>query len=122
MVFDSWPDIHGQCPVCGDSGCATFRGYYKRFMLCTELEVFSLIVIRTGFCKRHRQRFSLLPDFLIPYRRISRFSLQNFIDAKARKSKLTDVIDDMTGDLGEEFYLPLSTAYSYLKLHLPQPP
>lgn len=92
-------------------------------MLCTELEFFGLVVVRTGFCKSQKMRFSLLPDFLIPYRRISLFSLNRFAEAKSRpQTRVTDVIDELTCSLGEEFYLPLSTAYSYLKLHLSQPP
>lgn len=122
MDFDTWPEIRGHCPLCGKANCATFRGYYTRFLFCTELEFFGRVAIRTGYCKSQRRRFSFLPDFLFPYRRISLFSLRTFLDGRLRASRLVDVIDDMTQDLGDEFYLPLSTAYSYLNLPLPQPP
>ncbi len=125
MIFQGWPDIHRECPVCGEGACATFRGYYQRLMFCPELEVPpGLIAIRTSFCRRRRLRFTLLPDFLIRYRRITRFTLQRLAEERvARMShRLTDIIDSISGDLGEEFYLPLSSAYSYLKLPLPQPP
>ena len=113
MPFDFWPDIQTQCPVCGKAVCAVYRGYYKRFMYCTELEFFGLVVIRTGFCKREKKRFNLLPTFLIPYRRISYFSFQRFIQENSLGTKLIDVIDELTSGLGDEFYFPLSTAYSY---------
>ena len=124
MAFDGWPDIHSRCPVCEATGCAIYRGYYERFMVCHELEVApGRVAIRTGYCKKTGRRFSLLPDFLIPYRRMSRFSFIALREARARTgSSVLDAIDALTADLGEEFYLPLSTAYSCLKLHLPQPP
>ncbi len=124
MVFASWPKIHEQCPLCGEASCATYRGYYKRFMFCTELEVFGLVTIRTAFCRCARTRISFLPDFLIRYRRISKFSFQSFGEAFSKGSgiRMLEVIDDMTGDLGEEFYFPLSTAYNYKNLYLSQPP
>jgi len=122
MVFDGWPDIHDRCPVCEMAACAVYRGYYQRLMVCHELEVGpSRVTIRTGLCKKTGRRFSLLPDFLIPYRRMSRFSFIALREARSGAS-VCDAIDALTADLGEEFYLPLSTAYSCLKLHLPQPP
>lgn len=123
MVYDAWPDIHRDCPVCGETGCATFRGYYRRFMFCPELEVLGLIVIRTGFCRHQRFRFSLIPDFLIRHRRITRFSLTGFGEGRAKLgATIITAIDDLVHGLGEEFDLPVSTAYSYRKLYLAQPP
>jgi hypothetical protein len=123
MAYDGWPDIQQDCPVCGKAECATFRGYYQRFMYCPELEVLGLIVIRTGYCRRQRFRFSLLPDFLIPHRRISRFSLNCFREARLKHgATIFTAIDDLVHGLNEEFDLPVSTAYSYQKLYLSQPP
>lgn len=93
-------------------------------MFCPEMEIPpGPVAVRTGYCRSRRRRFSLLPDFLIPYRRISRFALTALVEARLRPgARMSDAIDGLTGDLGEEFYLPLSTAYSCLKLHLSQPP
>jgi hypothetical protein len=124
MPFEGWPDIHDRCPVCAATGCATYRGYYRRLMVCHELEVApGPVAIRTGYCRSTRRRFSLLPDFLVPYRRLSRFSFAALFEARTRPgARMLDAIDAVTEGLGEEFYLPLSTAYSCLKLHLSQPP
>lgn len=124
MIFDAWPNIRLDCPICHQAGCAVYRGYYQRLMACPELEVPpSPVAIRTGFCRRRHVRFSLLPDFLLRYRRLSRFSIARLIEERRRQgARIQDVIDALTADLGEEFYLPLSTAYAYLKLYLAQPP
>ena len=124
MAFEGWPDIRRECPICGEAGCATFRGYYLRFMMCPELEIPpGLIAIRTGLCRSTGSRFSLLPDFLIRYRRLSRFGLATLREQRARpRVSLLQAIDALTADLGDEFYLPLSTAYAYLHVDLSQPP
>lgn len=92
-------------------------------MFCPEIEVFGEIVIRTAFCKRLKTRYALFPDFLIPGRRISRLSLESL--QACRRSHphcLRDAIDELLEGLDEEFYLPLSTSYVYIKLVITSPP
>ncbi len=122
MLFDSWPDIRAVCPICSQTGCAVFRGYYSRFLFCSELEFVGRLAIRTGYCKCKKIRFSLCPDFIFPGRRISRFSLHRLREAKSKQTSLCSAIDDLISDLGEEFYLPISTAHSYLRLQFDHPP
>jgi hypothetical protein len=87
------------------------------------MEFFGRIVIRTGYCKRTDSRFALLPDFLIYRRRISRISYQRLQDEfQAAKARLRDVIDELIAGLPDEYWLPVSTAYSYLKLQALMPP
>lgn len=122
MRLVAWPDVRSSCPVCGRSGCATFRGYYSRFLFCTELEVFGRVVIRTGYCRSQKKRFSLLPDFMIKRRRISVFSLERLREAHREHRKVAAAIDEINGDLGEEFFVPISTAHAYLKFSHERPP
>lgn len=115
MVFSDWPDLSPACPLCGSSDCAIYRGYYQRRLYCPELEYFGPVVIRTGYCKSKRVRFTLFPDFLMPHKRISFFSFRRLIECfKEQNHQLQQAIDQLLSDLGDEFYLPLSTAYSYL--------
>ena len=81
------------------------------------------LVIRTGYCRRHDRRFALLPDFVIYRRRISRLSLDRLLERRRRSpARLQAVIDDWTAGLHEEFYVPCSTAWTYLKLAAILPP
>jgi hypothetical protein len=60
---------------------------------------------------------------MIRRRRLSRFSHselgENF---RRRQGRLQEAVDDLVAGLGEEFYLPLSTAYQYLQLKNAVPP
>lgn len=114
--------IQASCPVCGFAGCAVYRGYYTRFVFCTELEFAALLAIRTGYCKVKKIRFSLVPDFLFRRRRISRFSVERLREARVGSPTILHAIDDLTADLGEEFFLPVSTAHVYLVLNFDRPP
>ena len=122
MSYAYWPAIQAQCPVCGGSGCAVYRGYYTRFLFCAELEFIGRVAVRTGFCRRRRYRFTVLPDFMIHRRRLSRFSQCELSESFRRQGRLQVAIDDLVAGLGEEFYLPLSTAYHYLQLKNAVPP
>ena len=113
MRYDDWPNLAQLCPRCGGAACAVYRGYYTRLVFCPEMDFFGQLVIRTGYCKAKRQRFALLPDFLIPRRRISRLSHEALTAAfRLHPGRLTDAIDELIAGLGDEFYLPRSTAHS----------
>ena len=122
MPFEAWPDLRAVCPICGCTGCAIYRGYYSRFLFCTELEFTGRLVIRTGFCKTKNIRFSLIPDFILYRRRISRLTNDRLREARGARATLMAAVDDLIADLGEEFFLPLSTAHAYLRLGFAQPP
>ncbi|CAN5580965.1 hypothetical protein BH10PLA2_BH10PLA2_28670 [soil metagenome] len=123
MQYGNWPILAGHCPCCGQAGCAIYRGYYTRFVFCPEMEFVGRLAIRTGFCRRLRRRFALLPDFLIPRRRISRLSYQALREAALlHQERLLPAIDELIAGLGEEFYLPRSTAHSYLNAKFVAPP
>jgi hypothetical protein len=81
------------------------------------------LAVRTGFCRHKHQRFALLPDFLFPRRRISRLSHHALTEASSlHASNLAAAIDDLIAGLGDQFYLPRSTAHSYLHPKLAVPP
>ena len=122
MGFDQWPSINDSCPVCERHSCAIYRGYYSRFLFCTELEFTGRLVHRTGYCKSLKRRFSLIPDFVIPRRRISRFTSLRLREARAGHPTVLATIDDLTCSLPEEFFLPASTAHACLRFMSFEPP
>jgi hypothetical protein len=123
MQYDDWPNLAGLCPCCGGADCAIYRGYYTRFVFCPEMEFVGRLAIRTGFCRRLGRRFALLPDFLVPRRRISRLSHQALCEAALlHQERLLLAIDELIAGLGDEFYLPRSTAHSYLNAKFVAPP
>lgn len=82
------------------------------------------LVIRTGFCRREGRRFALLPDFVLPRRRISRMGAARLLEChRSTQGRLQAAIDEWKDGLNEEeYYFPRSTAWSYLKLASIQPP
>ena len=123
MVYEAWPDLSARCLLCHTADCAIYRGYYTRYLFCPEMEFLGLLVIRTAYCKKFDVRFTLLPDFVIRYRRISRLSLERFYECfQSAGSDLKSAIDKLTEGLSEEFYLPLSTAHAYVLSKTAVPP
>lgn len=122
MEFEGWPDISQVCPICERSLCAVYRGYYTRFLFCTELEFVGRIVVRTGYCKAKKLRFTLLPDFITYRRRMSFFTISRLNEARRRHKTLSAAIDEINSDLDEEFYLPMSSASLALKFTHQKPP
>jgi hypothetical protein len=126
MAYEGFPRIAASCPNCGAEGCAVYRGYYTRNFLCTEIGFYGPLVIRTGHCRRLRRRFALLPDFVIYRRRISRPATLRFLDCHRRaggRRRLQSAIDEWIQAVGEEeYYVPRSTAWTYLKLAAILPP
>jgi len=87
------------------------------------MEFIGLVAVRTGYCKRTESRFALLPDFLMYRRRISRISFLRLQEGyRSTRSCLRDAIDEFIAGLPDEYWLPVSTAHSYLKLHAVMPP
>jgi hypothetical protein len=123
MTYDGWPNLVEKCLNCGRPNCAIYKGYYKRFLFCPELEFRGVVIIRTALCKNKKVRYALMPEFILPRRRISRLSLELLVEKRAKyPNRLIDAIDELLEGLEEEFYLPISTAYVYIKLFVPDPP
>lgn len=56
-------------------------------------------------------------QFFVHYRRVSRFTLRQYLLAWFRNQhQVKAAINDLADDLPEEFYIPLSTAYTWLSL------
>jgi hypothetical protein len=119
-----WPNLRDQCLLCGIAGCrANYRGYYRRILFCPEMEFLGSLVIRTAYCPSQRVRYSLSPDFTLLRVKVSRISLIQFLQIFARLlGNLSAAIDEWTQDLGEEFYVPLSTARFWISQKIPVPP
>jgi len=122
MRYESWPNLDRACPCCGKACCAVYRGYYTRFLACPVLGYFGQVVVRTGYCRGLGIRFSLFPDFLIRYLRISKLGVLALQSFQMKRTRLLDVISDWTERMPEAFDLPLSTAYAYLSVKLALPP
>lgn len=87
------------------------------------MEFCGLLVIRSGYCKRERRRFALLPDFVIRNHRVSRPGLARFQECyRGKGGRILAAIDEWTDGLGEEFYVPRSSAYAYLAIKIAAPP
>jgi hypothetical protein len=74
-------DFSDECPMCGGKHCAVRIGYYYRQAIDIDLHNCRIIIVHIPIarflCKeinkpKHKHKtFSLLPDTLIPYNRIS---------------------------------------------------
>ena len=118
-----FPDLSKHCPVCERPKCAIYRGYFRRFLLCPEMEFVGWVIIRTGWCKSLNRRFALIPDFLMPRCKISRLGhlLLQELHLKSDRG-LYAAIDDCLEGLGDEFYLPRSTVSACLRRCARAPP
>jgi hypothetical protein len=54
--------------------------------------------------------------FFIRRRRVTRLTLNEYVTAWLKEHVVKDAIDEISSDLAEEFYIPLSTAYWWLRL------
>jgi hypothetical protein len=54
--------------------------------------------------------------FFIPRRRVTRLTLEEYVTAWLEEHSVKDAIDQISSDLTEEFYIPLSIAYWWLRL------
>lgn len=116
-----FPEIAGACPVCGTACGAIYRGYYRRWVICPEALFVGRVAIRTAFCKCHKQRFALFPEFLIPFRSFSRVAFVLLWQAwKEKPGELVNAVDRWFHGLNQEVYLSIMTLYSQLQLILMQ--
>lgn len=111
-----FPVITKVCPICGRACGAIYRGYYRRWVICPQIQFMGWMAIRTGYCKDRRRRFALFPDFLIPFRGFSRVALLWLFRAWRESAKdLTRAVDQWFSNQRREVYLSLSTLYSHLR-------
>lgn len=114
-----FPDIKSSCPICSSPGCAIAKGYYQRRVFCPDTELNEMIAIHVGRCSTRGKDFSFLPEFLVPYRWISRRSLSSFfsiwLDLGGVEASAKKLTERLTSD---EWYVTTATAWSWLKLIL----
>ena len=122
-----FPAIRESCPLCGRLGCARWKGYYLRRMICSEMEYEGLLAIHVGHCKTERRDFSLLPSFLLPRQQLSRQGFAEFLESWKKAHRMCDARDELEDavaaadeDVGtlsekeERYSVPRSTAYHWL--------
>ena len=101
--------------LCRGVGCARWKGYYVRRWLCGFFASSQWIVIHVGTCKRLKRDFSYFPDFLIPGKRLSRSSWQDFIETFQAFRTLKLCVDELVGLIKiDDFTLATSSAYNLL--------
>ena len=81
------------------------------------MEYIGRVVIHYGECRTQKKCFSMF-RFFIPYHRVTKLSLSELYENWSKSDSIEKAIDSLTGGLGDEFYLPNSTAYSYMSLLL----
>lgn len=112
-----FPEIISHCPICGRGCGAIYRGYYRRWGIVPEASYFGWIAVRTGFCKYHKRRFALFPEFLVPFRSFSRQAFSRLAHAWIRRGvAMIQEVDRWFSDREQEMYLAASTLYSQLRL------
>lgn len=116
-----FPLIAGECPVCGRACGAIYRGYYRRWVVCPTLLFIGWVAVRTAFCKHHKHRFALFPNWLIPFRSFSREAfLKLWIKWREKPSELIDSVDRWFDDFEREVYISGATLHSQLRFILRQ--
>ena len=110
-----FPNVSQRCLLCGEAGCARWKGYFVRQVLCGDVGYAGPVAIHVGHCRQSKRDFSYVPDFLIPGRRLSRLSLKRFTENFAQTLSLKSSIDDLVGRVPlEDFTVALSTAYEWI--------
>lgn len=121
MIYP-FPDVKKQCPICGKRQCARWKGYFVRTLQCSDIEFNGKIAIHVGQCRTKKRDFSYFPSFMIPYRRMSRASLEEFTLRWRRSGKISPSIEwiieglDSGPETSEavESRVARSTAYNWL--------
>jgi hypothetical protein len=117
-----FPNVKKSCLLCGKKGCARWKGYFIRTLQCSDIEFKGEVAIHVGHCRIKKRDFSYFPSFLIPYRRTSRASLEEFTFKWYQSGSLSEGIEwilegldsgSEKNDLGE-YKVPMSTAYGWL--------
>jgi hypothetical protein len=120
-MYYPFPKVGESCLLCQKKGCARWKGYYLRKLRCAVVEFDGKVAIHVGHCKTQKRDFSYCPSFIIPYRQISRMSLQEFISQwhpldKVKKgiNWFMEGLESGSKIVSEGFELATSTAYNWI--------
>lgn len=130
-----FPNFSQKCPICHGKDCAVRIGFYFRCSLDldSDKKIISLLLVPIVrfLCKqkqkpKHKHRtFSLLPDTLIPYNRISldllMYILQLLIDRAFTIAQTLDQIDALSPDacmMSEKTLIHILTLFEQTRIKL----
>lgn len=110
-----FPDVGKECLLCGEPGCARWKGYFVRKLTCALLGRSGRIAVHVGQCRTKGRDFSYMPDFFVPGRRLSRPTLKLFAEKFAGTGDIKSGIDDLVESIeSDDFSVALSSAYEWL--------
>lgn len=110
-----FPRVSGRCLLCGTAGCSRWKGYYVRQFACTRLKHFGAIAIHLAQCRTRGVDYTYWPDFLVPFLQPSIQTLQVLYETWVSSGHLIgEAIDEVVGKFRDDYFLPVSVAYSWL--------
>ena len=110
-----FPNVRECCLLCRERGCARWKGYSVRKWVCGYHGCCGQIVIHLGHCKVRGLDFSYFPDILIPGKRLSRRSWQDFVERFQTHRSIKHCVDELVGSLKiDDFTIATSSAYNIL--------
>lgn len=110
-----FPNVRQCCPLCGNAGCARWKGYFVRSVICGDLEYAGPVAIHVGHCKELGTDFSYFPDFLIAGRKLSRRTFKRFAQDFVQAGSIRASIDGLIAKVPlDDFTVALSSAYEWL--------
>lgn len=111
----AFPKVGLKCLLCEAPGCARWKGYAVRGLICAEYGHAGPVAIHVGHCRTQKRDFLYLPDFLIAGRRLSRPTLKNFAETFAATGDIKICIDDLIERIErDDFAIALSSAYEWI--------
>lgn len=110
-----FPNVGAKCLLCEASGCARWKGYEVRGLICAEYGHAGSVAIHVGHCRTRKKDFLYFPDFLIAGRRLSRPTIKNFVETFAATGDIKRSIDDLVERIdSDDFAIALSSAYEWI--------
>lgn len=110
-----FPNVGVCCLLCGRAGCSRWKGYYVRHVVCTLLKYAGPIAIHLAQCRTRGVDYTYWPDILVPFLLPSVHTLRTLYDAWASEGfSICKAIDEVVAQFRQEYFLPLSVAYSWL--------
>lgn len=113
---DFFPPIRLECPVCTRPGCAIWKGYYKRTLVCILFDGVITILCRKGWCKTTKTHFSYLPDFVIPRMKWSIPLLIQMIEDYLKSYSINQVIPSHEMAISTLYWI-LQFLISHFRIH-----
>lgn len=106
-----FPEINKSCPVCRRAGCAKWHGYYYRNLMCVVLLYFDKVAIRRVYCSSTNKTSALIPDFIIPYRLISKISIIALLTNWFKSKSISNTVEKLFTEMDDHFQVGLSVIY-----------